>query len=180
MTLALVRRTYLALRAPEALRPAATPADVAVRVAPCAPCDVATYRALYAAVGERWHWRDRLAWSEAALAAHLARPAVHVHVLLEYDAPIGYYELEQHDDGSVEVVYFGLVPAAHGRGLGGWLLTHAAREAWALGARVVWLHTCTLDGPHAMSNYLARGFVPYRDAEYVTALTEPATGAAGG
>lgn len=178
MSLAVVRRTYLALRSPDALRPAPAPPGADLRVVRRTPCPVAEYRALYAAVGERWHWRDRLAWSDEALAAHLARDQVRVHVLLEGDGPIGYYELEAHDDGSMEIVYFGLVPAAHGRGLGGWLLTHAAREAWALGARVLWLHTCTLDGPHAMANYLARGFTPFRDAEYVAALSAPA-GAAG-
>ena len=172
MALTLVRRTYLALRGPAALRPAPRPAGDP-RVEPRQRCDVATYRALYAAVGARWHWRDRLAWSDDTLAAHLARPQVHVHVLLEGDTTLGYHELEAHDDGSVEIVYFGLVDAAHGRGLGGWLLTQAAREASAMGARVTWLHTCTLDGPHALSNYLARGFVPFRDAEYVSDVTPP-------
>jgi hypothetical protein len=33
--------------------------------------------------------------------------------------------------------------------------------------RRVWVHTCTLDGPAALDNYLARGLVAYRteDAE---------------
>ena len=177
MSLAVVRRTYLALRDPALLRTAPDPGDPDLRVVRRAPCPVAEYRALYAAVGERWHWRDRLAWTDEALAAHLARASVRVYVLLERDAPIGYYELECHDDGSVEIVYFGLVAAAHGRGLGGWLLTHAAREAWASGARVTWLHTCTLDGPHALANYLARGFVPFRDAEYVADVSPPAAAA---
>lgn len=165
-----VRRTYLALRSPDALRPSVAPgADV--RIERRAPCGVAEYRALYRAVGERWQWLDRNAWSDDTLAAHLARPGVHVRVLMERDAAIGYYELAEEPDDSVQVVYFGLVEAVHGRGLGGWLLTQAARDAWTLGARVVWLHTCTLDGPHAIANYLARGFVPFRDAEYVSDVT---------
>ena len=31
-----------------------------------------------------------------------------------------------------------------------------------LGARRVWLHTCTLDNPAALPNYLKRGFVPVK------------------
>ena len=62
---------------------------------------------------------------------------------------------------SVEVAHFGLLSAFHGRGLGGWLLTVALRRAQELGDPV-WLHTCTLDGPAALPNYLARGMVPYR------------------
>jgi hypothetical protein len=27
-----------------------------------------------------------------------------------------------------------------------------------MGARVVWVHTCSLDGPHALRNYQQRGF----------------------
>ncbi len=62
---------------------------------------------------------------------------------------------------SVEVAYFGLLRDFHGAGLGGALLTHALRRALELGTPVT-LHTCTLDGPHALANYLARGMRPVR------------------
>ena len=45
----------------------------------------------------------------------------------------GYFELQRHADGTVEVMYFGLVESFIGRGLGGWLLTRAVEEAFALG-----------------------------------------------
>jgi len=35
-----------------------------------------------------------------------------------------------------------------------------------MGATRVWLHTCTLDGPAALPNYLARGFVATRRETY--------------
>ena len=60
----------------------------------------------------------------------------------------------------VEIAYFGLLPAFHGRGWGGALLEHALRRGFELGGRV-WVHTCSLDGPHALANYEARGLVPY-------------------
>ena len=72
----------------------------------------------------------------------------------------GYYELDRRGD-DVEIAYFGLLPAFHGRGWGGALLEHALRRGFELGSRV-WVHTCTLDGPHALANYEARGLVPYR------------------
>jgi len=72
----------------------------------------------------------------------------------------GYYELRV-DGDSVEVAYFGLLAAYQGRGLGGFLLTHALRRGFALADRV-WLHTCTLDGPAALPNYRARGLRPFR------------------
>jgi GNAT superfamily N-acetyltransferase len=78
----------------------------------------------------------------------------------------GYFELEKHDDASVEIAYFGLRPEFFGRGLGGELLTRAAQEAWRVGATRVWLHTCTLDSPQALPNYLARGFQPFKEEWY--------------
>jgi GNAT superfamily N-acetyltransferase len=93
---------------------------------------------------------------------------VTLHVLYLEHAPAGYYELRGHQDGSVEIAYFGLLPEYTGRGLGGWMLTRAARDAWERGATRVWLHTCTLDHPSALPNYRKRGFLPYRTEVYET------------
>ncbi len=48
------------------------------------------------------------------------------------------------------------------RGLGGFLLTHAVKEAWQVGGPRVWLHTCTLDSERALPNYKARGFREFK------------------
>ncbi len=177
-----VVRTYLELATPAELRGADFPDDPRdLRVSPRTPCAVAEYRALYDAVGRAHRWRDRLAWSDDQLADWLGRPGVRVHVLEARDGeawrPAGYYELARHPEGDVEIVYFGLVPGAQGRGWGRALLTHAVREAWAFGATRVWLHTCTLDGPAALPNYRARGFRPVREERYeVPAEDGTATG----
>ena len=166
-----VRRTHLALRSPDALQRAAPPSEgPALHLARRAPCDVVEYRALYRLVGERWHWRDRLAWTDAQLAAWLARADVAVWVLTLDGAPAGFFELHRHADAHVEIVYFGLAEQATGRGIGGWMLGRAVEESWAMGATWVGLNTCTLDGAAALPNYLARGFAPYRTEEYVTVV----------
>jgi GNAT superfamily N-acetyltransferase len=126
---------------------------------------LADYRRLYGAVGAHWHWRDRLAWSDDVLRAHLASPAVAVFELLAAGKSAGFFELRRRES-EVEIAYFGLLPEFIGRGLGGALLTVAVDEAWRFGARRVWLHTCTLDSPHALPNYLSRGFVPFRVERY--------------
>ncbi|HEV8305624.1 MAG TPA: hypothetical protein VGQ25_11715, partial [Gemmatimonadales bacterium] len=78
-----------------------------------------------------------------------------------------WYELRRvPEDASVEIAYFGIVPAEFGRGFGKHLLSCAVRDAWALGPKRVWLHTCTLDHPNALPNYVARGFTPYKAEEY--------------
>jgi len=166
-----VVRTYLELPSRDALRPAPPPSTVgaAVSVARLRSPSAEHYRALYRAVGEAYHWRDRLAWSDDQLAAYLARPEVSVWVLRVGDETAGYFELldDTARDGGVEIVYFGLIARFHGRGLGKYMLTRAVDEAWRTpGARRVWLHTCTLDGPAALPNYLGRGFCVLRTEEY--------------
>ena len=112
------------------------------------------------------YWRDRNAWTDAQLAQHLARREITVWECLVDRESAGYFELDRHDDGSVEIAYFGLRPEFIGRGIGKAMLTRAADEAWALGANRVWLHTCTLDSPNALPNYLSRGFEVEKEEEY--------------
>jgi ribosomal protein S18 acetylase RimI-like enzyme len=164
-----VVRTYLELRSPEQLRPARFD-DPAVRVVRHATIETAHYRRLYDTVGGPWHWTDRLAWSDERLAAHLSRDAISVFECLSRGESAGFFELETHPDGDVEIAYFGLAVPFIGRGLGKALLTRAVEEAFALGANRVWLHTCTLDSPRALPNYQARGFTPFNRETYVTQL----------
>jgi GNAT superfamily N-acetyltransferase len=160
-----VRRLYLELRDPAELRPARA-SEALARVERRTPCPTDVYRQLYRDVGERWHWHDRLGWSDHRLAEHLARDAVSIFVLQVGADAAGYFELEKHDDGSVEIAYFGLRADFFGRGLGGELLTRAVDEAWRLGAQRVWLHTCSLDSPRALPNYVARGFRQFKEEWY--------------
>lgn len=166
-----VTRTHLELRGPDALRGVPAPARQCM-LREVRPIGAAEYRALYALVGERWLWRDRLLWSDAELDAYLASPDVHIWVLSVDDCTAGYFELRQHGTRSVEVMYFGLAPQFMGQRLGGWLLTRAAEEAFTLGAERVILNTCTLDAPQALPNYLARGFRIVRDEHYLVELPE--------
>jgi GNAT superfamily N-acetyltransferase len=66
-------------------------------------------------------------------------------------------------DDDVEIVHFGLLPRFIGQRLGGYLLSAGVQYAWEQGARRVWVHTCSLDGPNAMANYRARGFGVYEE-----------------
>jgi GNAT superfamily N-acetyltransferase len=160
-----VERTYLEMTSRAALRDAAAPAP-GVRVEHARACPPSFYRYLYAEVGRAWRWTDRSAWTDDEIRTHLGQPGVAVHVLYQAGAPAGYFELARHDDGSCEIAYFGLLPEAMGRGLGKYLLTCAVDAAWDTGTSRVWLHTCTLDGPAALPNYLARGFHPYKRETY--------------
>lgn len=124
---------------------------------------VSFYRFLYDAVGRDYWWVDRLAWSEERLAAHLSRPEVHLLVLYVCGTPAGYAELAfGSSEPGVELQYFGIIPAFHGRGLGKHLLSVAVEYAFGQGAGRIWLSTLATDSPRALANYEARGFVTYR------------------
>ena len=161
-----VTRTYLQLTDRSDFRPAFGDfPDVRIRRVD-APTP-ALYRSCYRTVGAAFHWRDRWDWSDEEIRGHLADPAIQLYVAERDGRLAGWYELRRvADEDSVEIAYFGIVPGEFGRGFGKHLLSQAVLDAWALGPRRVWLHTCTLDHPNALPNYRARGFAPYRTEEY--------------
>jgi GNAT superfamily N-acetyltransferase len=91
-------------------------------------------------------------------------------------APAGYFELQERPNGTVNLALFGLLPWAIGQGLGAWLLTRAIERAWELGPQTVTVNTCSMDGPHALANYQARGFAITRFLAGSRDLPEPETG----
>jgi ribosomal protein S18 acetylase RimI-like enzyme len=158
-----VTTTYLHLPERAAFRPAFSTDPELLVLEACAP-GPEFYRFLYSTVGRNYHWTDRLGWTDEQLATDLARPEVTLLPLYVRGTPAGYIELDRASDSEeagTEVVYFGLFPAFHGRGLGKHLLSTGVQRAFDDGAARVWLHTCSLDGPHALANYRARGFTPY-------------------
>ncbi len=159
-----VVRTYLEMDSPDRLvgRALIPPGFVVRREA----CEPELYRELYDGVGGAYHWRDRRAWTDEQLPEHLARPTTAIWVLWQGESARGFFELARQDDGSVEIAYFGLMPSGIGQGLGRALLTKAVDVAWSLRPTRVWLHTCTLDHPAALANYLARGFQVTRTERY--------------
>ena len=166
-----VTRTYLEMRSPNALRSNHSD-DANVRFERVNACPISFFRYLYREVGRAHHWVDRLAWSDEQVQARLANDNVSLWVMYVDGAPAGYAELEGHADGSIEIAYFGLLPEFTRRGLGKLMLTAAVERAWEQGARRVWLHTCTLDDPAALPNYLKRGFASYKEEVYSVDIDE--------
>ena len=166
-----VTRTYVELHSPAQFK-AGFGEFPEISIARATQPQPALYRMCYRAVGEAFHWFDRSDWTDQQIATHLADPAIQLFVASrktgkKKSALAGWYELRRvPEDNSVEVAYFGIVAAEFGHGFGKHLLSSAVRDAWALGPRRVWLHTCTLDHPNALPNYLARGFTPYRQETY--------------
>jgi len=115
-------------------------------------------RFLYASVGAPWMWYMRLEWTWQQWWHFISKPTVETWVAYQGATPVGYFELEKQDGGQTEIAYFGLLPEFVGKGIGRLLLEDAIDRAWRLAENRIWLHTCTLDHPSALPNYLARGF----------------------
>lgn len=134
----------------------ALPGGIALRHE-CAPAAAEIAASMYREVGGPWHWIDRRAWTANDWAGEIHRDGVELWSVRDGDRVIGYFELHV-EKGAVDIRYFGLVPDATGRGIGGPMLTAAMHRAAELGGGHVTVNTCTLDHPSALPNYLARGF----------------------
>ena len=154
---ATVTVTYLELADPSSIRAPSKPppSGFGVRIVR----DPSLNADLYRRVGADYAWVDRLSWSDAQWARWAER--VETHVVELEGRTAGYFELELDRAHGAKVSIFGLLAEFHGRGLGGHALVAALTRALSLRRRV-WLTTCTLDGPHALANYRARGMRPFR------------------
>ncbi len=158
--------TWLEMRAPPAV-PIATPLDLR----PVPRPDLDWYRALFRRVGTPWLWAMHLGIGDAELAADIHDPSMPVFVARDGEAEVGLVVLDARQPGAVEILDFGLVPEATGRGLGRPMMAATLDRAFALSPERVWLHTCTHDHPAAVAFYKSCGFVAY--ATGVEVLDDP-------
>ena len=128
-------------------------------------------RFLYVAVGSPWQWYMRLTWTYKEWLTFLKKPDVETWVAYRDGTPLGYFELEAQGN-STEICYFGLLPQFVGQGYGKLLLSDAIHRAWQLSGKRVWLHTCNLDAPQALANYLARGFTVFKEEDFEDELPD--------
>lgn len=151
---------------PSDLSPAAPPEREGIRIVRSEVPSPEFSRFLYTAVGGDVTWTDRLSWTYVQWQEFLERPGVETWVAYDRGTPAGYIELDAQDEGVVEIIYFGLLPAFRGKRIGGYLLSEGTARAWDLAERWpgrtptkrVWVHTCSKDGPYALDNYRRRGF----------------------
>jgi ribosomal protein S18 acetylase RimI-like enzyme len=113
---------------------------------------------LYKEVGRDFFWRDRLKWRDQDWLNYISNDFFKLYILKKNNELAGYYELLYDPKiPSMEIPYFGIFKEFFGRGIGGYLLTDAILTSFNQKINKVWVHTCTLDHPNALKNYLARG-----------------------
>jgi GNAT superfamily N-acetyltransferase len=146
---------YLEITGTEQFIPSKVAADLELRQIE----DAAINARFYREVGGNWQWIDRLDWTDSQWKKWVNRENLKTWVAHLGGEEAGYVEMEIQKGGSIEIVYFGLLPLMIGKGIGGGMLSLAVQKAWKIdGTQRVWLHTCSEDHPHALGNYEKRGF----------------------
>jgi GNAT superfamily N-acetyltransferase len=135
-----------------------------VRLRPVHSPDLDWYRALYRRAGSQWLWFSRLEMTDSQLSAVLNSPANELFVAEHEGHEIGMAELDRSHPPDVEITFFGLFPEAIGKRLGRPFIRVLLDRAWEKATARVWLHTCNLDAPAALSFYMKCGFLPYKQA----------------
>ena len=117
----------------------------------------------YKQVGKNHRWIDRLSWSDKKWINYISNRNLETYIISEFDELVGFFELLYNPElEETEISYFGLLEEYIGKGIGGYALSVAIKKSFQKNIRRVWLHTCTLDHPNALKNYIARGMTVFK------------------
>ena len=117
----------------------------------------------YKQVGKKHRWIDRLSWSDGKWINYISNKNLETYIISESDELAGFFELLYNPElKETEISYFGLLEEYIGKGIGGYALSVAIKKSFEKNFRRVWLHTCTLDHPNALKNYIARGMTVFK------------------
>ena len=117
----------------------------------------------YKQIGKKYYWIDRLIWTDQNWINYVSDKNLSTYVLKNGEDLVGYYELifdEKRQEA--EIAYLGVLEEYFGKKLGGFLLSDAIKKSFFLGAKRVWVHTCSLDHRNAFKNYLSRGMKVFK------------------
>ena len=122
------------------------------------PPNIELNKFFYKNIGKNHRWVDRLAWDNLKWISYLKNKNVNTYILKLNNDLVGYFEtIQDLSTKSIEIGYFGILDDYIGNKFGSYLLSEAIKICFQLKPQKVWVHTCSLDHKHALSNYLNRG-----------------------
>tara|TARA_Y100000590_G_scaffold397108_1_gene478401 strand:+ start:146 stop:652 length:507 start_codon:yes stop_codon:yes gene_type:complete len=122
------------------------------------PPNIELNKFFYKNIGKNHRWVDRLAWDNLKWISYLENKNVNTYTLKLNNDLVGYFEtIQDLSTKSIEIGYFGILDDYIGNKFGSYLLSEAIKICFQLKPQKVWVHTCSLDHKHALSNYLNRG-----------------------
>ena len=112
----------------------------------------------YKQVGKKYQWIDRLTWTNNDWIKYVSNKNLKTYVLKQENDFVGFFELIFNIEiNECEIAYFGILEDYFNKGCGGYMLSKAIEKSFEIGAKRVWVHTCSLDHPNAIKNYISRG-----------------------
>ena len=132
------------------------------------PKDFQLNKFFYKNVGKEYQWVDRLVWTEQNWIDYVSKNNLLTYILKDNNEIAGYFELFYHlEKKETELAYFGILTSYFGKKLGGYLLSYAIKKSFLLDKNLkrVWVHTCSLDHPNALFNYISRGMKIFKKEE---------------
>ena len=131
------------------------------------PPDFQLNKFFYKEIGKKHRWTDRLAWNDNKWTNYLESLGVNTYILKQNKDLIGYFEqIFDKDRLDCEIAYFGILEEYIGKQLGGYLLSEAIKASFNIGAKRIWVHTCSFDHKNALKNYLSRGMKVFKNETF--------------
>ena len=152
-----VKRNYLEIRSINELVEANKPHENLI-LEKVDPPDFQLNKFFYKEIGKNHRWTDRLSWNDKNWINYINNSSVVTYILKNKEDLVGYFEQNFNNEKlECEIAYFGILEEYFGKKLGGYLLSEAIKKSFEKNSKRVWVHTCSLDHKHALSNYISRG-----------------------
>jgi len=152
-----VKRNYLEIRSINDLVEANKPNENLI-LEKVDPPDFHINKFFYKEIGKNHRWTDRLIWNDKKWINYINNSSVVTYILKNKEDLVGYFEQNFNNEKlECEIAYFGILEEYFGKKLGGYLLSEAIKKSFEKNSKRVWVHTCSLDHKHALSNYISRG-----------------------
>ena len=152
-----VKRNYLEIRSINELVEENKPNENVI-LEKVDPPDFQLNKFFYKEIGKNHRWTDRLSWKDKNWINYINNSSVVTYILKNKEDLVGYFEQNFNNEKlECEIAYFGILEEYFGKKLGGYLLSEAIKKSFEKNSKRVWVHTCSLDHKHALSNYISRG-----------------------
>ena len=152
-----VKRNYLEIRSINELVEGTKPNENLI-LKKVDPPDFQLNKFFYKEIGKNHRWTDRLSWNDKKWISYINNSSVVTYILKNKEDLVGYFEQNFNNQKlECEIAYFGILEEYFGKKLGGYLLSEAIKKSFEKNSKRVWVHTCSLDHKHALSNYISRG-----------------------
>ncbi len=152
-----VKRSYLEIRSINELVEENKPNENVI-LEKVDPPDFQLNKFFYKEIGKNHRWTDRLIWNDKNWINYINNSSVVTYILKNKEDLVGYFEQNFNNEKlECEIAYFGILEEYFGKKLGGYLLSEAIKKSFEKNSKRVWVHTCSLDHKHALSNYISRG-----------------------